>query len=194
MFRQGNTIVMEKKVCSRCQQGQVSTEQFCPDCKGTGNGKRGGRGRCQRCYGKGRVWSWDHPATCHECNGQYENHENENETDYLPKEIWQSLEFRVIRSQRGMTTGESLLGFGCVFSCTDYGQAWKRSDDEVIADVRSHNSTQASKVLKDGHLPEYIGIFVMPGGYSVRPVFSTAKETERELILENVALANGMFN
>lgn len=179
-------LVMGKKNC-KCSNGQQAGRITCPTCKGTGRGARGGARKCQGgCYGDGQKWSWEHPVTCTNCNGNYINFEDEDRCDYMPDEIWQGLEFKVYRHNRPLTGNESLLGIGCVFSCTDYGDAWKANDDAaLIADVKSHTSHQATKVTKeDGTICSHVGIFVSPGGYSVRAVFEDVKQVEAQIARE----------
>jgi hypothetical protein len=90
----------------------------------------------------------------------------------MPDEMYLALPFKVYRHNRNLTYGEELLGWNCVYSCTDYGRSFSASDDSVIADVRSHRSTQLCKVAsKSLELCDHVGIFVAANGYSVRPVF-----------------------
>lgn len=167
-------LVFEKKNCSFCQKGQVAGTITCPECKGTGKGKRGKPFACKKCNGRRTTWSWDHPVTCSLCNGNYLNSENENDCDYLPEGIFQNMPMKVIRVNQGMTWNEEHLGMGCVFSCVDYGNAWGNNNDaELIATVKKERSIQATKIAKDdGTVANSIGIFVKPGGYSVRPIFN----------------------
>jgi len=78
---------------------------------------------------------------------------------------------------------ESLLGFGCVYSITDYGEHKKFTDNELIDKVRDSESfIQACKIAKDdGTLCDHVGIFCNNNGYSVRPVYnedSTKKDID----------------
>lgn len=61
-----------------------------------------------------------------------------------------------------------------VFTCTDYGRAWRATDAEVVADVLDNSgSHQACKVAQDnGTLCDHVAIIVKPGGYAVKAVFA----------------------
>lgn len=164
-------LVLGRKDCGHCDKGTVATKAPCQTCKGTGNGKRGGKRSCRPCYGAGYVWDHDRRATCDHCGGNYRDAEPESVTDYLPPDVFPSLSFEVYRNAT-MTTAESLLGMGCVFSCGDYGEATRQSDADLIADVKSHGSVQACKIAKDdGTLCAHVGIFVTQNGYKVQAVF-----------------------
>ncbi len=186
MHIENGKMVWGRKNCEHCDEGKQPTRIRCPECKGTGNGKRGGRGGCHKCRGLRDIWSNDHPMTCTTCNGNYINFTVENQCDYMPSEVWQSLNFKVYRHKRLLTGNEAILGLGCVFSCTDYGAAWENPDDEkLIKEVKASTSHQATKVTKDdGTVCDHVGIFVCPGGYSVRPVFESVEAVEMMIGLE----------
>mgnify|MGYP006271596401 CR=1 FL=1 len=180
-------LVMGKKDCRCCNQGQTAASITCNNCNGTGKGKRGKVKGCKNCFGNGQKFSWDHPVTCSTCNGNYQGFDTENLYDSVPEELWNGLQFKVYRHNRPLTGNESLLGFGCVFSCTDYGDAWKEHDDDkVIANVKKHTYHQAVKLARDDYtVCSHVGIFVAPGGYSVRAVFDDdVAEVEREIAAE----------
>lgn len=197
MIREGNEIVFGRKNCM-CSWGENNDTKGkecgylpCPKCKGTGRTKGGtGKGDCRAsgCY-RGKVHSWkpEHLQTCRKCNGAWENSEQEDYTDYMPKDIWEGLEFRVIRHNRQLSGNEQLLGMGCVFSCSDYGRSKGKTDEEMIAEVKASSSHQACKVCKeDGELCQYVGIFMANGGYSVRAVF------DEKLTIATIALETGL--
>lgn len=169
-------LVLGTRNCTYCcygEPGKMAGKKVCDSCKGTGNGKRGKPGGCRDCYGDRTRPDWDNPETCPQCNGAYADASPETMSDYLPPGMFASLEFRTQRHERRATVNESLVGFGFIFCCTDYGAAWKAADDAaLVANVKSHGSTQASSVAKDdGSLCRYVLITVMPGGYTVRAVF-----------------------
>lgn len=179
-------LVMGRKNCN-CTEGKRAGRVTCPTCKGTGKGKRGKPRGCQGgCFGDGQKWSWENPITCTNCNGNYVGFEEEDRYDYVPDSIWKGLEFKVYRHARALTGNESLLGIGCVFSCTDYGDAWKANDDAaLIAHVRESSGHQATKVTKeDGTVCSHVGIFVCPGGYSVRAVFDDVNAVVAKIATE----------
>lgn len=161
-------LVMERKTCTHCNEGTVPTKVNCPECKGTGNGKRGGKRGCRPCYGMGWKWDQENRQVCTQCKGEYRNAEAETIFDTAPDAIWQQFPFRVVRVQRDMTTNEMLVGHGSVFTCADYGRAIKKTDDEIIADVRNHKNHQACKfATEDGNIAQEIVIVVTPQGYAV---------------------------
>lgn len=164
-------LVLGKKNCS-CGDGTVSTKVVCKVCKGTNKGPRGGHG-CKKCYG-GHTYDHDIRSVCPQCNGNYKNHDDETTCDYLPAGVFAGLTFRVYYSNT-MTLGEKLLGLGCVYSCGDYGDAWKnRNDDKLIAEVREQTGVQATKIVNaNNDMPDHIGIFVSQSGYTVKPVFKS---------------------
>jgi hypothetical protein len=166
-------VVFERKDCWQCNKGQKARIIPCPECKGTGRGKRGGARGCKKCNGFRTSCSWDDPVPCDACQGNYQNHEPEDATDYLPAGAFASLTFKVYRVTREMTWGESHIGLGCVYSCTDYGRSNAATDDAIIADVKNHSGVQACKVIDaQGNLCDHIGIFVRQGGYTVKAVFN----------------------
>jgi predicted RNA-binding Zn-ribbon protein involved in translation (DUF1610 family) len=90
----------------------------------------------------------------------------ETSTDYASKEIWNSLEFKVFRSERAQTMRESLFGLG-VYSCTDYGDHKKLTDSELIEKVRNSGPHQVCKFINELGKILSIGIFCNSNGYSV---------------------------
>jgi hypothetical protein len=100
----------------------------------------------------------------------------EDMCDHITDDDWEAFEFRVVRTNRQMTWGESYLGAG-VFSVVDYGEHKTTPDDVLIKDVKSHGHVQATKIAdsKTGQVADYIAILTADQGYSVVPVFT--KET-----------------
>lgn len=172
MLIENGKIILGHKNCY-CEDGTQSTRIPCGECKGTGNGKRGGRGGCRKCNGSRNDYDHINRSTCSRCKGNPTNFERETLCDYLPDGVWESLTFKVIRNNAPMSIAESLIGIGCVFSCTDYGTAWKRNnDDELIASVKESKSHQATNIATDdGTICDFIGIFVNQMGYTVKAVF-----------------------
>src|SRR5690348_16084967 len=135
-----NFLVFDKKDCTRCSEGKIPSKIPCKKCGGSGDGVRGGKKKCRVCLGFGYNWDHNQPQTCSVCGGNYKEFELEEETDYLPKEIWENLRFKVYRHNRMLTLNESYLGFGCVYSCVDYGKSWDSKDEEIIEDVKKSTS------------------------------------------------------
>lgn len=179
--REGNKLIPVSRDCRECfGKGTIWAEAYkpCPKCRGTG---LKGRGKCRECNGyqrpnqpNGTVADYTKQKTCPHCNGKPEAFDIPDMTDYLQDEIWQGLTFKVYRDERPLSWNESHLGFGCVYSCMDYGTAYKSSDEEIIEVVRKHTGHQACKVVRDdGTLADHVGIFIATGGYSVRAVFDS---------------------
>ena len=124
---------------------------------------------CRKCHGFKTTYSDTENVTCSACNGTAIV--PENDCDTMPDKMYLGLPFKVYRHNRELTYGESLLGWGCVYSCTDYGCAYGSTDESVIADVRSHNHVQLCKVAKNLVLCDHVGIFIARDGYSVRAVY-----------------------
>lgn len=166
-------LILEKKDCTLCEEGTICTKENCPKCGGTGRGPRGGKGKCKPCFGSGNYYNHDKRSVCPICGGNYKGFEMEVPSDYAPKELWQSLNFKVYRQNRGMTWNEQHIGIGSIYCCVDYGRAWKEEDSKVIQDVQFKDGKQAGSSFtdRDGVLCDHIGIFLTPEGYSVKPLF-----------------------
>ena len=134
----GNRVTLETKECSctwRGTPGLVAKQVPCPVCKGTGRGIRGGRDGCRKCHGFKWTYSDTENVTCSACNGTAIV--PENSCDTMPDEMYLGLPFKVYRHNRELTYGENLLGWGCVYSCTDYGRAYcRRSFSQSRATVQ----------------------------------------------------------
>jgi hypothetical protein len=177
-------MIYGKKDC-QCEDGTSSTRINCLECNGTGKGKRGAEKGCKKCYGTKFDWDHKNRTTCDICKGEYKNFEDEIQTDYIPEEMWEGMNFKVYRHNRQISLNESVFGLNCVYSCSDYGRTFKENNDEkLIQEVKSHNAVQASSIVdKNDFVCDHIGIFVSNGGYSVRPVFNLI-ETIKEIALE----------
>lgn len=161
-------LVFDKKACSCCKEGKTCSVDACPECKGTGRGKRGKVGGCRKCNGSRKYYNWERKVTCDICHGNYQDFQDETVYDYIPKGLFASMPFKVVRQYAGQSFNEQYLGLGMVFGCTDYGAAWGRNDADIIADVKTNYSHQACKIAKeDGTLAKGITIVVKPQGYSV---------------------------
>jgi hypothetical protein len=173
MKLEGKKVILETKDCSctwRGTPGLVAKRVACPTCKGTGRGVKGGRDGCKKCHGFRTAYSDTENVTCSACNGTARV--PENSCDTMPDEMYLGLPFKVYRHARQLTYGESLLGWGCVYSCEDYGTAYHASDEKILADVRAHLGVQLCKVAnKELELCDHIGIFIAANGYSVRAVY-----------------------
>jgi hypothetical protein len=168
-------MVYGKRECSTCfGLGKKAAQITCRTCKGTGNGKRGGARGCKVCYGFGHEYDHVNRITCPTCNGIDSMHSQDATAyDTMPDEVWQSLDFRVIRQdQRKQSWSEQYLAIGCVYSVTDYGRHIDMTDAELIEVVKKAGGHQACKVVdKDNNVAEFIAILTSDGGYAPVAVF-----------------------
>lgn len=190
MRLENGTLIMEKETCYGCMpsgSGRVPIRVTCPTCNGTQRGARGGRRThagtgCKTCI-DGTVYSKTEFRPCSRCKGT--GLDSEDYCSRIPMEVWRDLEFRVIRSNRSQSMNEALLGVGCCWSTTDYGDHKRMSDEELIAKVRDDRSgaTQATNVVRskdDLRIADAIGIFCNDNGYSVRAIFDDLGESPEE--------------
>jgi hypothetical protein len=179
MKLENGKLVLERRACLNCNEGTIPGQRWCPTCKGTGKGKRGGAGGCRTCRGMKTTADFDNPTPCPVCKGNYQNAQPETTSDYLPDDIWRGLTFKVYRTNQPLTWNESHLGLGFVFSCEDYGRAWNDTDENIITSVKEHGGHQASKIAKDdGSICDHVAIVVKRGGYAVKAVFTKPSQVE----------------
>ncbi len=156
MYRQGTKLVMEHHKCYRCAgSGERPTVTVpCPKCEGTGKGPRGGRRGCKECNGSGNEYLYPAdlgiflPGSCSQCGGSGQLPDTLYDT--LPKDVWHSMDFRVVRTNRASGFMEQYIGVGC-YSSTDYGDAWESNDNQaLIQKVRDDrlSTPQAIKVAR----------------------------------------------
>jgi hypothetical protein len=170
-------IVLETKPCNcaigeRCTPGKQPGRKVCPTCKGTRRGKRGGIGKCRGCY-DGTTHDFENRVTCEVCKGAAIM--PETRYDWITKELWESMTFRVVRDATGRWGfNESYLGLGYVSCCTDYGTAWANPDDNaIITMVKGERmSTQALNICReDLTVAKEMVIIVTKNGYKVKAVY-----------------------
>lgn len=167
-----HTLHLERKDC-HCGDGTQSRRIACPACNGTGNGPRGGKGKCRKCYGSGNAYDHDNRVPCRRCGGEYRDHDPENICDNAPEGLVQSLPWAVVRQDRAQSFAEAYIGTG-LFSCTDYGRAWDAADDAaLIAKIKGdERRTQATKIARKTDDPLVyqvatgIVVLLTPNGYS----------------------------
>jgi hypothetical protein len=189
-------IVFENKECYSCNgHGHPLASKTCPDCLGSGNGKRGKRGGCRSCFGRKTVTDFsrrDTSQVCEICKGSKVVMEDRH--DWCTTEIWQSLNFKVNRDPTGrFGFNESYLGLGYVSCITDYGTAFKANDDAaLIESVRKEK--QSSQVCnfteEDGTLCDYILIIVTRSGYKLKAVYADGTALKDPTPLEVAVLFN----
>ena len=162
-------FVYEIKECFMCE-GKGKVEEFidCPNDRQPMRGKK-----CPHCETTNKhhhLISTGKMRPCGHCEGK--GKVMENDCDSIPREMWESLTFKVYRTNRPMTINDSYYGFGCVWSCTDYGRCKDLSDDELISEVKKGGSMiQPVKIAdKDGNICDHIGIVCKDQGYIVHGV------------------------
>lgn len=188
------TIVLETRPCYGCDgSGTIASRTKCVACYGSGNGPRGGRGGCRKCHGSGIGHDHDNRATCISCDGIGQR--PEDLCDRVNDEDMQAFTLSVYRSDRAQSWNEAHMGHGCVYSCTDYGEHARMTDDELIARVRrSLKGVQATKIANRAmQVCDHIGIFCNDNGYSVRAVFESAAEVERDAASELTVAEGSLF-
>lgn len=159
MYVKDGILVLEKnsKECRRCQKGYIPGFMLveCDKCKGTG---RRGSGRCRKCNrpggyidpdarpGKLVRADHDNPVVCPVCHGNYVDYEDDRLTDTISEELYDQLEWQVMRTNRAMSWGEQYLG-GDLGSCVDYGRHKKQTDEELIEHEKNHSRPQATALV-----------------------------------------------
>lgn len=171
------TLHLERKNCTNCDfyepVGHNCGYMDCPKCKGTGNGPRGGKGKCQQCYGRRIVPDHDNPVLCRKCGGDYIDADEENRCDNAPDGILYELPWAVVRQNRAQSFAEAYLGTG-LYSATDYGTAWNADDDIALIQkvLEEERRVQAVKITEKTDDPKVLRladgmvIIVTPNGYS----------------------------
>lgn len=172
------TIVLEPRSCRSCQfsPGTEASPIPCPKCSGTGDGPRGGKRKCPKCYGYGYAWDTENRRACSSCGGDHTGKDVDGICDRIPTDEWQDLvRWTVVRHPEaaiGRVSG--LIGVsGAIVTCTDYGRANQSDDDTVLAEaLRSVGSNvQAIKIVRrdDMRIADEIKIVVTSNGYAVLP-------------------------
>ncbi len=183
--RPDGTLEFEPRACLACHgQTTVPGRQACPSCGGSGNGPRGGKGKCKACYGFGQEPDFAHPVPCVPCEGAGRVMETEGDT--LPREIWETLPLRVYRVEREQTWNEAYLGMGCIYSVTDYGSAWSADDDNrLLAMVReTAHLPQVCQVYAEGRPCQHVAIVVTRDGYAVKVGWAGSGDVTRDGVTE----------
>lgn len=172
------TLTLGRHACRRCVKGKVSTPRTCRRCLGDGKGPRGGANGCRMCSGNGITYDHVNRSTCDECGGEYEEADPERWTDRVPVRAMELIPITVVRVGRSNTFNEDYLGFGYLYSATDYGQAAGMDDDDLIEKVRAHlmaDPPQGTKVVGDvgeqrRKIADRLVVTVTRNGYSVKAV------------------------
>ena len=168
-------------------------KRTCQACGGTGDGPRGGKGKCRgekiagskyaydTCY-RGQITDHAIRVPCYSCEGKPEGAYAETPYDYPPKGLLDGLidsgavGLRVHRVNRDNTPAERLFGVG-LWSSTDYGDAWKMSDEDVrekvLGKIREDRfqaikfTIKAERGAERVTVCDEIVVILNRGGYSV---------------------------
>ncbi len=144
----------------------------CRTCKGSGEYTFAMTNSCTRCR-NGKEISEIHPGDVYPDGFSNCDHLTESVAETLVNE-W---EFVVSRDGNGLSWAESFLGLRSIWSCTDYGTAWKNSDESLIEHVKDDlrkRGTQYTNVIDKGSntIVYRIVIRLTVNGYSVISVGS----------------------
>lgn len=174
------TIVLEQCACRACQYspGTEATPIACPKCDGTGNGPRGGKGKCTKCYGNGKAWDHENRRACSRCGGDYAGKDEDGICDRIPTDEWRDIVRWTVVRHRDKAIGRiaGLIGYrGALVTCTDYGRADRLDDDTVISEAIGSvgSSTQVINIVRrdDMRIADEIQILVTSNGYTVIPAW-----------------------
>jgi hypothetical protein len=167
-------FIYEMHECSSCD-GKGEVEEFidCPNDRMTMRGKK-----CPHCDTTNKhhhLISTGKMRSCGHCEGK--GKVMENDCDKIPEEIWQSMTFKVYKTDRPTTINDAYYGIGCVWSCMDYGEHKNLTDEQLIDKVRHGGSyIQATKISdKEGNICDHIGIVCKDQGYVVHAVDKEGK-------------------
>lgn len=188
----GRTLVLEDRACSTCDGKGTRTwgPIPCSRCQGTGRGPRGGRGTCKGngtsgCF-NGRSYGTVPEYRCDHCDGR--RTVPETASNYVSPGILASIPVEVRYADRDGSWNESYLGFGCLWSSTDYGRRFEARDDAaLVAEVRAGQAQACAitRELDDGELrlADVIVVTVTRSGYAPRAGWtdSPAGDGSREL-------------
>lgn len=162
---QSGKLEMELINCLSCNgAGQREYNIICP-----ANGRKQYGKPCEVCNSRQQRHNYYKTSKefCKLCQGKGKVREDIYNT--LPNEIYTNLIFSVKRDSQPMTFNEAYIGHKTIFTCVDYGAAWKSSDEAIIKDVKNHKFHQASKFADDsGYLRQNVVIIVKPQGYVVK--------------------------
>jgi hypothetical protein len=171
-------LILEYANCRRCNSGTTPSRVICEKCGGTGNGIRGGKGRCKKCLGMQYTLDNENRQVCDSCDGSYENCELETPFNFIKLHA-NDIPVKVIRdyAHRNMSFSEQYIGVG-LFSCTDYGRHKDQNDEELIESAfhfeEGPYSTQGIKLIRskaDLRICDAIAVVTADQGYSVVPIF-----------------------
>lgn len=158
--------------------------------------------KCWHCDDDGMTWRIPALQKCRECNGSGFELVYDSESTIIPHAIdiykyprrsflkaWaDDVKITVARQGGELSWGESYLGLGAIWTCTDYGAAAESSDAQVIDEVRDKlrmdsvqlislcdKETRALarevivKVVANGY--SVIAVGKKPGGYALPPTY-----------------------
>jgi hypothetical protein len=172
-------LTLDRMNCTACSFNQPGTMSTVLPCPTNGKGPKGGRDGCRTCHGSRRHYDHETRVPCSQCGGAYERAAVETFTDSAPREAILTLAetLTVVRQDRAGTWNEAYLGIGSLWSCSDYGRAWERPDEELVAEIRERLTTervQACKIVQpyervdtDARLVDRLVIVLHRDGYLI---------------------------
>lgn len=188
-------LVCGRRPCVACMgDGTLPVQHTCEKCKGFGEMVTNTEWPfndepscdfvvCSECFGSGRVYGPDQ-EDCGRCHNEDPfTHDQATLYDTPPKEIWDSLEFRVFYNNEARAYEEKFAGRNYVVSVIDNGAHKSWLVNELIAHVvRSLYFTQSVKVARPvnkdatrGKLCEYVAIIRHSWGYNVQAVWQEVR-------------------
>lgn len=164
--------VFERVTCWDCSGTRVVTRnQLCPNWNKPQKGKA-----CPHCGSKtkhGHQTVGEHQTNCSRCD--LEGKIQEDRFSHIPSDWWKDyalnkVKIEVTRINRGQTFNEAYLGIGVIGSCTDYGELWNLSDEQIEAQkhhlLASHSPVQYVGIVdKENNVANSFTLVVKNQGY-----------------------------
>lgn len=207
MILENGIVTLGFRQCWSCH-GSLKRSEFVPCAKCSGTGKldpKKSKGRnCPECaknagFCKGKVLAVDaFPCYCTETATP--GLQAETIRDICPREWVDALPITVYRSDRRQTLNENLFGGLGLYSCTDYGEWKRKTDEELIARVKERNThgeqlTKVARLESDGliHFAVGIGIFCNDQGYTPRAMYTDDSAVKVEAVMSRMlGVSEGM--
>lgn len=188
-------VTLEQHRCFSCENwqkmgfkpGMFGGYVTCTTCKGTGNGPRGGKGKCRGCSSLSPGKMLNHnpkvqQAPCNVCGGTAL--QDETVTSCMSEEVFAQwlphVKIKVYRIKEEQSWFEQHIGFG-LWSQVDYGTSWGMSDEDLKQSILQSSSLrgqlcklmQRDKVIaardadKVHTITNKLSVVVKPQGYSL---------------------------
>lgn len=151
--------------CTVCNGYAVISKSSHSRYKSAANAKRmkdaGKSIKCFHCDDNGMTWKIPAVQKCWTCGGSGFKLVFDKDATVIPEVIdiygyptqdfraaWvDNVEIIVNRTVGELSWGESFLGIGSIWSCTDYGEHWEMTDEEVINDIRSKLASDSYQLI-----------------------------------------------